>query len=120
VRGDRDRVRQILLNLLSNAVKYTDAGGSVVMTTRSDAERVLIRVKDTGWGIPREMLDAIFDPFVQVGRGPSGTLAEGAGLGLSISRELARAMDGELTVESEVGSGSTFTLVLDGTYVRAA
>jgi signal transduction histidine kinase len=120
VRGDRDRVRQILLNLLSNAVKYTDSGGEVVMSTGSDGECVRIRVRDTGWGIPKEMQDAIFDPFVQLGRGPDGAMSDGVGLGLAISRELARAMSGDLSVESEVGVGSTFTLTLESAIMRAA
>jgi signal transduction histidine kinase len=112
VRGDPDRIRQIMLNLLSNAVKYTDDGGRVEVTTEVDGERVRIRVSDTGAGIPREMIDRIFDPFTQLRRGAGGQLKEGVGLGLSISRELARAMSGELAVESEPGTGSTFTLIL--------
>jgi signal transduction histidine kinase len=74
-------------------------------------DRVLIRVCDTGAGIPANKLTAIFEPFVQLGR----TLTsphEGTGLGLAISRDLARAMGGDITVESEVGAGSTFMLTL--------
>jgi signal transduction histidine kinase len=112
VRGDPDRIRQIMLNLLSNAVKYTEDGGRVEVTTEVDGERVSIRVSDTGTGIPLEMIDRIFDPFTQLRRGAGGQLKEGVGLGLSISRELARAMSGELVVESEPGTGSTFTLTL--------
>jgi signal transduction histidine kinase len=112
VTGDRDRIRQILLNLLSNAVKYTESGGRVTLRTEVDGERVRIRVSDTGAGIPAEMRESIFDPFVQLRRGPGGALTDGVGLGLSISRELARAMAGELDVESEDGSGSIFTLTL--------
>jgi signal transduction histidine kinase len=112
VMGDPDRIRQILLNLLSNAVKYTDSGGSVVLSADVDGERVSIRVRDSGWGIPREMLETIFDPFVQLNRGAGGSLNDGVGLGLSISRDLARAMDGDLVVDSEPGGGSTFTLTL--------
>jgi len=70
-----------------------------------------IEVIDTGAGIPTDKLEAIFEPFVQLGRSLSSA-HEGTGLGLAISRELARAMDGELTVSSNVGSGSTFTLTL--------
>jgi hypothetical protein len=93
VRGDRDRVAQILLNLLSNAVKCTDAGGEIHLACESDAGGVRIHVRDTGRGIEPERQKAIFEPFVQLA--PERTLAQGVGLGLSISRELARAMEGD-------------------------
>jgi signal transduction histidine kinase len=112
-RGDRDRVGQVLLNLLSNAVKFTEPGGTITLWAEADGEQARIRVGDTGPGIPRDKQGEIFDPFVQLMR-ESGDLPShgGVGLGLSISRELARAMEGDLTVESEVGRGSTFTLTL--------
>jgi signal transduction histidine kinase len=112
VHGDPDRIRQILLNLLTNAVKYTDDGGRVHITARSENEQVVIRVRDTGVGIDPAMHERIFDPFVQLRRGAGGGLADGVGLGLAISRELARAMEGELTVDSQPGIGSTFMLSL--------
>jgi signal transduction histidine kinase len=112
VMGDPHRIRQILVNLLSNAVKFTASGGRVTLMTEVDGEQVRIRVRDTGAGIPPDMLDTIFDPFVQLRRGPGGELNDGVGLGLSISRDLARAMSGGLAVESEPGRGSTFTLTL--------
>jgi signal transduction histidine kinase len=110
--GDPDRVHQILLNLLGNAVKYTEPGGQVSLDAELDGSRVLIRVRDTGLGIPAKYLDAIFDPFVQLRHSPGDVMPEGVGLGLSISRDLARAMGGDLTVESEPGAGSIFTLVM--------
>ena len=110
VRGDHDRIAQILLNLLSNAVKCTEAGGRVRIWAEAEGENVRIHVRDTGCGIDPEKHEAIFDPFVQLT--PEGALAQGVGLGLSISRELARAMQGELTVRSAPGEGSTFTLTL--------
>jgi signal transduction histidine kinase len=110
VRGDHDRIAQVLLNLLSNAVKCTEPGGSLRIWAEPDAESVRIHVRDTGRGIDPEKHEAIFDPFVQLT--PEGALAQGVGLGLSISRELARAMQGELTVRSAPGEGSTFTLTL--------
>jgi PAS domain S-box-containing protein len=109
--ADRTKLDQILLNLLSNAVKFTRPGGRVTTECSLADGRVLVRVRDTGIGIPPEMQDAIFEPFVQVGR-TLNTPNEGAGLGLAISRDLARAMGGELTVESVVGHGATFTLSL--------
>jgi signal transduction histidine kinase len=121
--GDEDRARQILVNLLSNAVKFTDAGGSVQVSCgveeggeggeAGDAGegRTFIRVADTGIGIAPEELDGVFLPFTQVERGHTRTRG-GAGLGLTISRQLARLMGGDLTVESEPGKGSVFTLWL--------
>ena len=120
--GDEDRVRQILVNLLNNAVKFTDPGGSVRvecgLTRKPDAEArlsggpwVFWRVTDTGIGIAPAQIAAIFDPFVQVERGHTRQ-SEGSGLGLTISRRLARLMRGDLTVRSEVGKGSVFTLWL--------
>jgi signal transduction histidine kinase len=110
--GDRDRVRQVLLNLLSNAVKFTDAGGSVRLTSEVAGDRVRIDVTDTGRGIPSDRLASVFEPFVQVDRDQQAASREGVGLGLAIARELARAMGGDLTAESEVGKGSTFRLEL--------
>ena len=111
LRGDRSKVDQILLNLLSNAIKFTSAGGTVRVECASDRDRSTISVIDTGMGIPPEKLDAIFEPFVQLGRSLSSA-HEGTGLGLAISRDLARAMNGDLTVTSEVGVGSVFTMRL--------
>ena len=111
VLADRPKLEQILLNLLSNAVKFTGTGGRIeIGVTESDGS-VGITVLDTGIGIPPEKLEAIFEPFVQVGRSLANP-HEGTGLGLAISRDLARAMHGDLTVESEVGTGTTFTLTL--------
>jgi signal transduction histidine kinase len=109
--ADGEKVRQILLNLLSNAIKFTPPGGQITVAGTRSNERVELRVRDTGIGIPTDKLGAIFDPFVQLGRTLTNA-REGTGLGLSISRHLARAMGGELTVESEVGAGSVFTLSL--------
>ena len=101
----------MLLNLISNAIKFTGAGGRVELECQSDEGAVRIAVRDTGVGISPERLADIFDPFVQVD--PDLTRQrQGAGLGLAISRELARAMGGEITVESQPGVGSTFTLTL--------
>ena len=109
--ADRDRVEQVLVNLLSNAIKFTSHGGRVTLGCTADASRVRIAVTDTGIGIPPERLGEIFDPFVQVDARRTGT-QEGVGLGLAISRNLARLMDGDLTVESTPGEGSCFTLAL--------
>jgi signal transduction histidine kinase len=110
--ADPDRVRQILLNLVMNAVKYaTTPDARIVMSITATPEHVAIDVADNGPGIPGEQLAAIFDPFVQLPSGLSNRRG-GVGLGLAISRDLARAMNGDLTVESTVGVGSRFTLRL--------
>jgi signal transduction histidine kinase len=114
VRADRDKLQQILLNLLSNALKFTPTGGRVTVEGLDEPNErgfVLLRVVDTGIGIPEDKLEAIFQPFVQLGRSLNSP-GEGAGLGLAISRDLARGMGGELTATSSPGAGSTFTLVL--------
>ncbi|MGQ0640832.1 MAG: GAF domain-containing sensor histidine kinase [Gemmatimonadaceae bacterium] len=111
VHADAEKLRQILLNLFSNAVKYTPRGGRIAVQVDLDDERVRILVIDTGAGIPSDKLETIFEPFVQVNRTLS-TTNDGVGLGLAISRDLARAMGGDLTVESRVGAGSTFTVHL--------
>ena len=131
VRGDENKLRQVLLNLLTNALKFTNVDGTVEISCDVDEShddssddssddghdgvhdggRVAIHVRDTGIGISEEHLSVIFDPFVQVN--PSLTRpSDGVGLGLAISRELARTMGGDITVESELGKGSTFTLTL--------
>ncbi len=110
-RADPSKVVQILLNLLTNAVKFTDAGGRVTVDCGTEGAQVFVSVSDTGRGIPPEKLDAIFEPFVQVDRQLSRPI-EGVGLGLAISLNLAHRMGGNLTVESVLGAGSTFTLWL--------
>jgi signal transduction histidine kinase len=110
-RADRQKLGQVLVNLLSNAAKFTDAGGRVEVRGAADGDAVRVRVADTGRGIPRQQHDAIFQPFVQL-RAGYAQATEGTGLGLAISRDLMRGMGGDLTVESEVGVGSTFTLTL--------
>ena len=111
IMGDRSKVDQILLNLLSNAIKFTGAGGTITVSTAFTEATASFIVADTGRGIPVDKLEAIFEPFVQLGRSLSSA-HEGTGLGLSISRDLARAMKGDLTASSAEGSGSTFKLTL--------
>ena len=114
VRADPEKLQQVLLNLLTNAVKFTDAGGRVALACEQDAARATVRitVADTGRGIPADQFERIFEPFVQVDRHRTHESQQGVGLGLAISRDLARGMGGELTVTSAVGEGSTFTLEL--------
>lgn len=110
--ADADRVRQILLNLVMNAVQYTPAGGTITMSCAAGGDdTVVVRVADTGPGIDPKRMDSIFEPFVQLTTGLIDREG-GVGLGLPISRDLARAMKGDVTVESTVGTGSRFTLTL--------
>jgi signal transduction histidine kinase len=108
--ADPTKLRQILLNLLTNAIKFTDSG-SVVLETVTCDDTVEIVVRDTGIGIAPADHDRVFDTFWQVEQ-KSTRKVGGTGLGLSVSRRLARLMDGELTVSSGLGTGSTFTLRL--------
>ena len=110
-RADPEKVTQILVNLLSNAIKFTPAGGHIGADCAASDDTVTLHVSDTGIGIAPEKLETVFEPFVQLKEGLADR-ASGIGLGLSISRDLARAMKGDLTVESAVGQGSRFTLVL--------
>ena len=110
MRTDRERAVQILLNLLTNALKFTDSG-SVKVDWSANEQRVSINVRDTGRGIPADRVAQIFEPFVQVGRNPDEA-RHGIGLGLAISRQLARNLGGDLHVESTDGLGSVFTLEL--------
>jgi len=138
VRTDPTHLRQILINLLGNAVKFTTNGGisvrgklvgsgkemdgSSIMRTasallarspRPDEVWIALQVADSGTGIPDKDRDRIFDEFEQVNAGPRGdSMRRGTGLGLSISRRLARLLGGDLTVESELGRGSVFTVWL--------
>jgi signal transduction histidine kinase len=111
VNADPDRVQQIVLNLLSNATKFTPDGSSIRVTATTDADKTGLHVRDRGIGIAADKLETIFEPFVQAGQSQLKT-TRGTGLGLTISRQLARAMGGDLIAESTLGEGSTFTLTL--------
>jgi signal transduction histidine kinase len=118
VRTDPDKLRQILVNLVSNSVKFTEPGGRIAVRCAETKDAMAIEVSDTGRGIPPDKLDAVFEPFVQLDSGLTRT-TEGTGLGLAISRGLARGMGADLTVRSELGVGSVFTLTLPLARVRA-
>jgi PAS domain S-box-containing protein len=110
--GDQEKIQQVVLNLLTNASKFTKEGGTIELSCSAGLTSVRVAVTDTGRGIGKDKLESIFDPFVQVDRKSNESSQQGVGLGLAISRELARAMGGDLTVESTVGVGSTFTFTL--------
>jgi signal transduction histidine kinase len=111
VLADREKLQQILLNLLSNAIKFTEPGGEVRVTYARGEDKIAIAVADLGIGIAPDKVAKIFEPFVQVDQRLTRP-HEGVGLGLAISRDLARAMGGDLTALSELGHGSQFTLTL--------
>jgi ammonium transporter len=108
--SDRDKIKQILLNLVSNAIKYTDEG-SIALRAEAGDGRLRVAVSDTGVGIPRDELGAIFDEFHRADSA-SAQRRRGTGLGLTISRRLARTLGGDIAVTSRLGVGSTFTLDL--------
>ena len=109
--ADPEKLRQVLINLLTNAIKFTAPGGTITVSCDATPEAISLHVRDTGRGISADQLSSVFDPFVQVGRRLSSN-DQGVGLGLSISRDLARGMGGDLTVTSKLDVGSTFTLTL--------
>ncbi len=109
--GDPERLQQILINLLANSIKFTPPRGSITVSASGKDANVEIRVIDSGPGIPADKIGSLFTPFLQLGM--AGEQATGTGLGLTISRELARAMGGELSVE-DGGRGATFLLSLHG------
>ena len=101
--ADELRFRQVLLNLLSNAVKFTPSGGSVAVRAARDGAELVVTVSDTGVGIPAERLEDIFEDFMTTKR-------RGLGLGLAISKKITEQLGGEISVASEVGKGTTFTI----------
>ena len=111
VRMDPDRVSQVLVNLIGNAIRYCDGGWIEVSTRRGDGEDVVVRVQDSGPGIPEDKLEHIFEAFVQLSTGP-GRRSGGTGLGLSISKKLVELHGGRIWVESELGRGSAFNFTL--------
>jgi signal transduction histidine kinase/DNA-binding response OmpR family regulator len=112
VAGDAERFQQILVNLITNAIKFTPSGGSIAVTCDDESGLVRVRVIDTGIGIAKADIDRVFEPFVQIDRHLTTATQQGVGLGLSISRELARAMKGDLKLQSTEAVGSTFILTL--------
>ena len=109
--GDKNQISQIIVNLLSNALKYTDSGGTVNVTLIIEKEQIRLAIEDSGCGIALEDVPFIFERFYRVD--PSRNRASGGtGIGLTISKAIAEAHGGTILVKSELGVGSTFTLVL--------
>jgi len=117
VTGSRLRLEQAILNLLANAIKFNRSGGEVRVSAREVDGRISIQIADTGVGIPSEDLPRIFERFYRVDKARSRQVG-GTGLGLSIVKHVVERMNGQVTVESRLGRGSTFTLFLPATHVR--
>ncbi len=110
---DYSRIHQVMTNLVINAIHYTERGGTITVSIAEQESFVHVRVRDTGQGIPAEILPTVFEPFI---RGQESHEYKGAGLGLSISRDIIALHGGEISVESEEGVGTTFTVTFDKTY----
>jgi signal transduction histidine kinase len=111
VRADREQLRLVLRNLLSNAVKFNREGGRITIRAENKHDMLEVCVSDTGIGIPKDKLDKIFERFYQVDSSPTRRYG-GAGMGLAIVKEVVEAHGGRVTVESELGKGSTFCFTL--------
>ena len=111
VQADPESLRQILVSLVSNASKYTGDGGVITLGADREGAKVRIWVRDTGVGIAPEQIETVFQPFFQTNHGTTRR-SSGVGLGLTIARDLARQMSGEVTIASKVGSGTTASVVL--------
>jgi two-component system, OmpR family, sensor histidine kinase BaeS len=117
VDGDPQRLEQIIVNLLANALRYTDAGGQVTITVCRKRDDALLEVADTGVGIPADDLPHVFTRYWR-GEKSRSRASGGAGIGLAIVHELVRAHRGRVTVESEVGAGSTFRVIVPASRSR--
>jgi signal transduction histidine kinase len=118
VTSDRGKLRQILLNLLENAVKFTDSGG-VQLSAYEVGDLLVFTVSDTGIGLTADDLERVFDEYQQI-QTPERGKPQGTGLGLTVSRRLARLLGGDIEVESALGAGSRFSLTIAPTIQRGA
>jgi signal transduction histidine kinase len=110
-RGDAERISQVVLNLVTNAIHYTPSGESITVSTESENQFAILRVADTGFGIPAEDLPHLFERFYRVEKSRSRDKG-GSGLGLAISRAIVSAHSGSLEATSAPGQGATFTVRL--------
>lgn len=115
---DKEKIEKIILNLLSNAIKFTEKGGKINVSLMVDKKDVIIAIKDNGSGIPSNKLDFIFENFEQVNRSLSRT-AEGTGVGLYLVKKLALVHHAKLQVNSKIGDGSKFEVILKDNYLES-
>ena len=111
ITANEDHVKQLLINLIDNAIKYTLEGGKVHVSVERNADKVLLRVRDTGIGIAKEHIPRLFERFYRVDKGRSRNMG-GTGLGLAIVKHIVMDMGGEIDVQSELGVGTEFTVTL--------
>ncbi|MDH4292086.1 MAG: ATP-binding protein, partial [Dehalococcoidia bacterium] len=111
VKGDEARLRELFMNLLDNAIRYTPSPGTISVSLHREGQMAVVAITDTGIGIPAEDIPFIFERFYRVDKSRS-RVEGGSGLGLAISRHIAEAHEGKIEVESQVGSGSTFSVWL--------
>ena len=114
VQGDKETLEQVFSNLITNAIRYDKPKGRVLITIKENKDFIAVEVKDTGIGIAKEHLPLIFDQFYRVKRGEDQKI-KGTGLGLSIAKKIVEAHGGSIQVSSELGKGSTFTVLLPKT-----
>lgn len=112
MQGDRDRIKQVLLNLLGNAIQYTPEGGGIIIELSNEGEIAKIKIEDNGPGIAKKDLQKIFDRFYRGEKSRTRSHSSGFGLGLSISQFIVNLHNGSIHVESEIGEGTTFTVLL--------
>jgi signal transduction histidine kinase len=112
IMGDENRICQVLINLAHNAIKFTDEGEIKVSIAPVNENQWKMAVKDTGQGISKNDMKIIFDAFQQLGRPVVNSKTRGTGLGLSITRQLVQLMNGNIRVESDLGKGSMFEIIL--------
>jgi len=111
INGDRDKILVAMHNLVGNALKYTPAGGTVTVDVQADGKQLSFAVRDSGIGIRAEDAERIFERFYRA-KDPRVEKVTGTGLGLTLAREVVRLHGGEITVDSELDKGSTFTMTL--------
>jgi signal transduction histidine kinase len=113
VKGDRDRLKQVILNLVANAIQYTPQGGEVFLSLKRIGEQARLIVRDTGPGIPAEDLPYIFERFYRAEKSRTRSKTSGFGLGLSITKWIVEQHGGQIKVESKEGEGTTFVIWLN-------
>jgi signal transduction histidine kinase len=112
MKGDRDRIKQVLLNLLGNAIQYTPEDGRIIIELENDGEDAKITIQDNGPGIAKKDLQKIFDRFYRGEKSRTRSHSSGFGLGLSISQYIVNLHNGSIDVKSEIGEGTTFMVIL--------